>query len=85
MRAVFTLDQGRRVYEGSRSLEVRKVETTSGVYLRTPRAPASPDAQWAPGIVSAPYAPVMTSPPQGILSNAGVVEAPLRTRSDEPF
>ena len=40
--AVFTLDQGRRVYEGSRSLEVRKVET---FYLRTPRAPASPDAQ----------------------------------------
>jgi hypothetical protein len=43
--------------------EVRKVETTSGVYLRTPRAPASPDAQWAPGTVSAPYAPVMISPP----------------------
>jgi hypothetical protein len=43
--AVFTVDQGRRVYEGSRSLEVRKVETTAGVYLCTPRAPASPDAQ----------------------------------------
>jgi hypothetical protein len=43
--AVFTVDPGRRVYEGSRSLEVRKVETTAGVYLCTPRAPASPDAQ----------------------------------------
>ena len=43
--AVFTVDQGRRVYEGSGSLEVRKVETTAGVYLCTPRAPVSPDAQ----------------------------------------
>jgi hypothetical protein len=85
LHAVFTLDQGRRVYEGSRSLEVSKVETTSGVYLRTPRAPASPDAQWAPGIVSAPYAPVMISPPRVSLVTLEWWRPPYEPVAMSPF
>jgi hypothetical protein len=40
--AVFTVDQGRRVYEGSGSREVRKVETTAGVYLLHPEGACLP-------------------------------------------
>jgi hypothetical protein len=65
--------------------EVRKVETTSGVYLRTPRAPASPDAQWAPGTVSAPYAPVMISPPRVSLVTLEWWRPPYEPVAMSPF